>query len=56
MPLQLGVWSASVVPNGVLCMNLGNVGYIEKPELQFLMLELFLELASERPCNSENNN
>lgn len=56
MLLHVGVWSASVAASGVLCMNLGNAGFIEQPELQFLMLELFLELASERLSNSESNN
>lgn len=43
-PLHLGVWSASLVPNGVQWMNLDN-GFMEKPKLQFLILQLLLRKA-----------
>lgn len=43
MPLHLGVWGARIVSNQVLCMNLDNAGFIEKSELQFLMLYLLLK-------------
>lgn len=52
---HLRVWSASVVPNRVQCMNLDNAGFVEKTTLQFLILGLLLELTSERLSDSENN-